>query len=268
MDNLCEIDHPPLVETKIDVLDIRFSGGAFFLRTGGERHVDRDVQGIRKGGETSVAARPKPHLGPPAERDILTRLKEMEVETRGLLTPVLLKGLHQDLIKPGALPRMNRQIKPLRRDINNSELHDPQLNKAACQTQQGWLKRGIVLKTLLKSKIHRAVVTRADRRYEGSISIDLDLMKAAQLVAHEHVHVWNLTNGRRFETYAIPAPPGSGQIQINGAAAHHARKGNEVIIASFAHFSAARTRSHRPRVVFVDAKNRVSRITRRSGTDL
>jgi len=71
-----------------------------------------------------------------------------------------------------------------------------------------------MLRTLLKSKIHRARVTRADLHYEGSISIDAALMKAADLVPHEHVHVWNVTNGKRFETYAIPAPKGSGQIQI------------------------------------------------------
>ncbi len=124
-----------------------------------------------------------------------------------------------------------------------------------------------MLRALLKSKIHRARVTKADLHYEGSISIDAALMRAADLVTHEHVHVWNVTNGRRFETYVIPAPRGSGQIQINGAAAHHARKGDLVIIASFAHLSNTKAIRHRPRVVFVDTKNRIVRIARQSGAD-
>ena len=122
-----------------------------------------------------------------------------------------------------------------------------------------------MLRTLLKSKIHRARVTRADLHYEGSISIDAALMKAADLVPHEHVHVWNVTNGKRFETYAIPAPKGSGQIQINGAAAHHAKRGDHVIIVSFGHLPEARATRHRPKIVFVDTKNRIKRIARISG---
>lgn len=123
-----------------------------------------------------------------------------------------------------------------------------------------------MLTTLLKSKIHRARVTRADRDYEGSVSIDQDLMKAADLVPHEHVHVWNIANGKRFETYVIPAPKGSGTVQINGAAAHHAKKGDPVIVASFGHLNAARAACHRPKIVFVDSRNRVKRIARMSGT--
>jgi aspartate 1-decarboxylase len=119
--------------------------------------------------------------------------------------------------------------------------------------------------TILKSKIHRATVTSADREYEGSISIDTDLMKAAALIHHQHVHVWNVTNGSRFETYVIPAPKSSGVIQINGAAAHHAKAGDYVIISSFGHLSEAQAKKHKPRIVFVDAKNRVKNITRMSG---
>ena len=124
----------------------------------------------------------------------------------------------------------------------------------------------IMLTTLLKSKIHRARVTRADRSYEGSVSIDGNLMEAADLVTHEHVHVWDVTNGKRFETYVIPAPKGSGTIQINGAAAHHAKKGDDVIIASFAHFPKATALRHQPKIVFVNRRNRIVRIARKSGT--
>lgn len=124
----------------------------------------------------------------------------------------------------------------------------------------------IVHITILNSKIHRARVTSADKHYEGSISIDANLMKAADLVHHQHVHVWNVTTGSRFETYAIPAPKSSGMIQINGAAAHHAKKGDLVIISSFAHIPRAKAKSHKPKVVFVDDKNRVKKITRMSGS--
>lgn len=123
-----------------------------------------------------------------------------------------------------------------------------------------------VFLTILKSKIHRARVTKADRHYEGSISIDANLMKAANLVPHEHVHVWNVTNGSRFETYVIAAPKGSGTIQINGAAAHHANRGNLVIVSSFVHVEAKKARAHKPRIVFVDEKNRVKKISRKSGS--
>ncbi len=119
---------------------------------------------------------------------------------------------------------------------------------------------------IMKSKIHRARVTSADKHYEGSISIDIDLMKAADLVHHEHVHVWNVTRGSRFETYVIPAPKGSGNIQINGAAAHHAKKGDLVIVTSFAAMTQAAAKSHKPKVVFIGENNRIKKIARFSGS--
>ncbi len=121
-----------------------------------------------------------------------------------------------------------------------------------------------MFRTLLKSKIHRATVTKADLHYEGSITLDEDLMKASDLVTHEHVHVWNVTNGNRFETYVIPGP--AGMVQINGAAAHQARKGDLVIITSFAQLSASQSRKHRPKIVFVDSQNRIRKISRQSGS--
>ena len=123
-----------------------------------------------------------------------------------------------------------------------------------------------MLTTLLKSKIHRARVTNADRHYEGRISVDASLMKAAGLVEHEHVHIWNVTNGKRFETYVIPAPKGSGTVQINGAAAHHANKDDLVIVSSFGHFEASKARAHKPKIVFVDTHNRIKKISRKSGS--
>jgi len=109
---------------------------------------------------------------------------------------------------------------------------------------------------MLKSKIHRAAVTRSDLDYEGSIEIDSSLMEAAKLLPFELVHVWNVSNGERFQTYAVPGAPGSGVICINGAAAHKASVGDLVIIASFVSMDEAEAKSWKPILVFVDEKNR------------
>jgi aspartate 1-decarboxylase len=109
---------------------------------------------------------------------------------------------------------------------------------------------------LLKSKIHRATVTHADLDYEGSVTIDARLMDLADIVPHEAVHVWNVTQGHRLVTYALPGPGGSGVVCINGAAAHLNRPGDLVILATFADFSPEEARAHRPKVVRVDARNR------------
>ena len=89
-------------------------------------------------------------------------------------------------------------------------------------------------RTLFKSKIHRATVTQADLDYEGSVTIDAELMRAADILPYEKVHIWNRTNGSRLETYALEGAAGSGVICVNGAAAHHAQPGDIVIIATFA----------------------------------
>ena len=112
-------------------------------------------------------------------------------------------------------------------------------------------------RSLFKSKIHRATVTHADLDYEGSISIDEDLMEAAGIWQYEQVHVWNITRGARLVTYAIKGERGSGVICINGAAAHQNRPGDLVILATFAEMDESEARAHRPKVVLVDAKNRI-----------
>jgi aspartate 1-decarboxylase len=109
---------------------------------------------------------------------------------------------------------------------------------------------------LLRGKIHRATVTGADLHYEGSVTIDQDLMDACDLVDHEAVHIWNVTNGNRFETYAIAGERGSGVVCVNGAAAHQVAKGDLVIIAAFSWMAENEARAWKPHVVFVDAKNR------------
>ena len=109
---------------------------------------------------------------------------------------------------------------------------------------------------LLRGKIHRATVTGAELDYEGSVTIDRDLMERADLVTHEAVQIWNVTNGERFETYAIPGRRGSGVVCVNGAAAHKVSKGDLVIIAAFSWMDEKEARSWQPHVVFVDERNR------------
>ncbi len=109
---------------------------------------------------------------------------------------------------------------------------------------------------MVKSKIHRAVVTGADLHYEGSLAIDTALMEKADILAGEQVHVYNVNNGERFLTYAIPARRGSGTILLNGAAARLGAAGDHVIIVTYAHVPDVEARSFKPRVVLVDARNR------------
>ncbi|MCS6776300.1 MAG: aspartate 1-decarboxylase [Chloroherpetonaceae bacterium] len=111
------------------------------------------------------------------------------------------------------------------------------------------------LLNLLKSKIHHATVTGADVNYIGSITIDRDLMERAGLQPYELVHVWDVENGERFETYVLEAEPGSGQIVVNGAAAHRVQKGHRLIIAAFCLTDEPVT----PKVILVDERNRYVR---------
>jgi aspartate 1-decarboxylase len=110
-----------------------------------------------------------------------------------------------------------------------------------------------------RAKIHRARVTHADLDYEGSLTIDETLMEAVDLLPGEGVAVWNVTNGERFETYAVTGPAGSGVICVNGAAAHKARPGDVVIISAFTWLGEAAARRHEPKVILVDERNRISR---------
>ncbi len=112
-------------------------------------------------------------------------------------------------------------------------------------------------RTLLKSKIHSATVTRANLEYEGSITIDGELLHAADLLPHEKVDIYDITNGARLSTYVIRGESGSGEIGINGAAAHLVKAGDCVIIASYAQMETEEARSHQPRICFVDSENRL-----------
>lgn len=112
---------------------------------------------------------------------------------------------------------------------------------------------------LMKSKIHRATITSADLHYEGSLTVDEDLLDTADLREFEEVQVVNVNNGARFSTYAIPGPRGSGVLQLNGAAARLGMPGDLVIIISYGTYDEAETARHRPTVVFVDERNRMVR---------
>jgi aspartate 1-decarboxylase len=110
---------------------------------------------------------------------------------------------------------------------------------------------------MFKSKIHRATVTQADLYYEGSITIDMDLVDAADMLPNEKVQVVNNNNGLRFETYIIAGERGSGMIQLNGACARQAAVGDEVIIMTYAEMERAEAKTYKPLVVFVDKENKL-----------
>jgi aspartate 1-decarboxylase len=113
-------------------------------------------------------------------------------------------------------------------------------------------------RVMLKSKIHRATITDCDLHYVGSITIDPDLLEAADILEHEQVHVVDVDNGARFETYTIPGVRGSGEIKINGAAARLVHRGDTIIVISYGQYDQAELSSYEPRVVHVQAQtNRI-----------
>ena len=115
-----------------------------------------------------------------------------------------------------------------------------------------------MLRTMLTSKIHRATVTQADLNYVGSVTVDQDLLDAADLLPGEKVAIVDVTNGARLETYVISGPAGSGVIGINGAAARLVHPGDLVILIAYGQMDDAEARNRQPRVVFVDAGNRIT----------
>jgi len=116
-------------------------------------------------------------------------------------------------------------------------------------------------RTLLKSKIHRGTVTEADLAYEGSLTLDPHFMEMADLVPYEKVHVVNITNGARFETYVIEGDPGSKTICLNGAAARLGHVGDQVIIMSYTQLNEEAARHHKPTVVLLNTRNEILSVT-------
>ncbi|NDG83992.1 MAG: aspartate 1-decarboxylase [Proteobacteria bacterium] len=115
--------------------------------------------------------------------------------------------------------------------------------------------------TFLKAKLHRATVTEANLDYEGSVTVDRDLLDAAGIFLNERVEIYDITNGNRFSTYAIEGPRGSGVICINGAAAHLCKPGDLVIICAYVGLNSDEAARHEPRVVLIDEKNRIKNKT-------
>ena len=115
-----------------------------------------------------------------------------------------------------------------------------------------------MLRTMMKSKLHRLTVTQADLHYVGSVTVDVDLLEAADLLPGELVHIVDVTNGARLETYTIAGERGSGVLGINGAAAHLVHPGDVVILIAYGQMDTAEARSHRPHVVFVDGDNTIT----------
>ncbi len=113
--------------------------------------------------------------------------------------------------------------------------------------------------TLLKSKLHRVTVTHSEVDYEGSCAIDLDLLKMAGIREYEQLHIYNVTNGERFVTYAIVAEAGSGTISVNGAAAHKANPGDKIIICTYAEMAEVDVDKFKPVLVYVDDDNTIKR---------
>ena len=114
--------------------------------------------------------------------------------------------------------------------------------------------------SMLKSKIHRAVITQAELNYVGSVTIDEELMEAAGLYEYERVHISNVNSGSRIETYVIAGERGSGVICLNGAAARSGQKGDHIIIMAYANMTPEEIKTHRPKVVFVGDKNEIVRV--------
>ena len=117
---------------------------------------------------------------------------------------------------------------------------------------------------VLRGKIHRATVTEANLEYEGSLTVDADLMEAAGLAPYERIDVYDVTNGSRFSTYLIEGARGSGVVCVNGAAAHLAKAGDRVIITGYGLATEAEVKGHRPKVVLVDEKNRIRQVLHES----
>ena len=115
-----------------------------------------------------------------------------------------------------------------------------------------------MLRTMLKSKLHRVTVTHSELEYEGSCAIDIALLREANISEYEKISIYNITNGERLVTYAIKAEENSGIISINGAAAHKADPGDKLIIASYADYDESELKRYHPQLVYVDEKNKIT----------
>ncbi len=117
-----------------------------------------------------------------------------------------------------------------------------------------------MLREMLRSKIHRATVTDANLSYEGSITIDQELIEAAGILPYEQVMISNMNNGERFETYVIPGPKGSGQVCLNGPTARKGVTGDKIVIFCYEYYNEEELKTFKPRIIIVDDKNRIMKV--------
>ena len=157
---------------------------------------------------------------------------------------------------PGG-PRPLRSRGTARRYLNGLPVMQPGPTRVLESTLSFALYRAMHL-SLLKTKIHRATVTHSELNYEGSIAIDDNLLAATGIREFEQVHIWDVTNGARFSTYAIRAEAGSGVVSLNGGAARHVQVGDIIIIAAFASMTEQEADSFKPKLVYVDGNNQIT----------
>ena len=112
-------------------------------------------------------------------------------------------------------------------------------------------------RVMLKSKIHRATITEANLAYEGSLTVDVDLLREADILPYEMVHIYNISNGERFQTYAIEGEAGSGVMCLNGAAARRGQVGDLIIVTTYSSYTPEELNHHTPKIVMVDSQNRI-----------
>jgi aspartate 1-decarboxylase len=124
-----------------------------------------------------------------------------------------------------------------------------------------------MLLTMLRCKVHRATVTQCDLHYQGSLSIDADLIEASGLLPNEHIEVYNIDNGERFTTYVIEGKAGSGEFGLNGAAARKACVGDKLIICAYAAMTEEEARTYKPRILVLGPNNKVERVTSTPGSE-
>src|SRR5262249_18650453 len=218
---------------------------------GGDRRVQRQPLAARQVGEVVggqrrgrhvplVSGRPQPPPQPGGDDDRNPRGGQVE----------------RQKVRPGQVERVHRIALPFFYPLGR-------IRPAAVTAPAGFgppaagRYNGGMQRFMLKSKVHRATVTHADVDYEGSLTLDQDLLEAADIVPFEQVHVWNVTRGTRLWTYAMTGERGSGVVCVNGAAAHLVQPGDLVIVATFTELDDEAARRHRPRVVLVDERNRV-----------
>ena len=170
---------------------------------------------------------------------------------RAVVFEAMLERVEEARALAAALDAHRRVVRPLAVLVSLGAKRVP----AGDATEQG---ANAMRRRMFLGKIHRATVTQADLDYEGSVTIDADLLDAAGILVHEEVQIWNVSNGNRLATYALEGPRGSGVVCINGAAAHLVDPGDLVILASFGELDDAEARVHEPKVVFVDCQNRIT----------